>query len=299
MRVSDRQRYFLTESRVEQAKSNESEMLEQLATQKRINHLSDDPVGFGQAVRRKTALNDTDQFLSNIEFSKGYIERTEASLMGIQDYLIRAKELAVGLSNATYDEKSREAASREIKEIIEGVVSLANAQFGNRYVFGGFRTQTPPVSRDGQFLGDDGAIFLQIDHSTFRQINLQARGLFEPSADERAAGRFGMIHTLEILRDSLIDDNIEGVRKAMTELDHQMDKTSSYQATLGSIYNGVDGSARRLELAAEVTAKELSRIEDSDTYKAVSDFKKTETVLQSTLLASNKLLQPSLMNFMQ
>ena len=34
-------------------------------------------------------------------------------------------------------------------------------------------------------------------------------------------------------------------------------------------------------------------------FKASSDFKQTEAILQSTLMASNKLLQPSLMNFLQ
>jgi flagellar hook-associated protein 3 FlgL len=38
---------------------------------------------------------------------------------------------------------------------------------------------------------------------------------------------------------------------------------------------------------------------DADAFAAVSDFKKTETILQSTLLAANKVLQPSLLNFLQ
>jgi flagellar hook-associated protein 3 FlgL len=155
------------------------------------------------------------------------------------------------------------------------------------------------VSRDGNFMGDDGAIFLQVDDGTFRQINLQARNLFVPSADEREGGRLGMVHTLEILKQALETDDVEGIRRAMTELDFQMDKTSSYQATLGSIYNGIEETAKRLELNREMVQENLSRIEDADVYRVTSDFKRTESVLQSTLLASNKLLQPSLMNFMQ
>jgi flagellar hook-associated protein 3 FlgL len=299
MRVSDRQRYHQTEARVNHARSQNSSVLEKLATQKRINHVSDDPVGYSQAMRRETSINDISAYDKNIEFSKGYIERAEASLSGIHDFLIRAKELSVAMANDTYDAESRAAAAREVKEILEGIVGLANTQYGNRYVFGGFRTQTPPLSRDGRFLGDDGAIFLQIDHGTYRQINVQARGLFEPDADERAKGRFGMIENLEILYDSLQDNDVEGIRRAMNELDHQMEKTSSYQATLGSIYNGIDNTGRRLELSKEIATRELSKLEDADSYKVMSDFKKTENVLQSTLLASKKLLQPSLLNFMQ
>jgi flagellar hook-associated protein 3 FlgL len=299
MRISDRQRYALANSRVDTAKSDNTAMLEQLSTQKRINRVSDDPIGMGQALKRKSQINNYDQFIKNIEFSKGFLERTEASLQGITENLMRAKELSVSLANATYGPSSREAAALEIREMIEGVVSLANSTYGNRYLFGGFRTQTPPVSREGGFMGDDGAIFLQIDDGTFRQVNLQARNLFEPSADEREKGHFGMIHTLQILNDALNGNDIQGIQKAMEELDFQLDKTTSYQATLGAIYNAIDETSKKLELNRELTQADLSRIEDADTYKVTSDFKKTESVLQSTLMASNKLLQPSLMNFLQ
>ena len=170
MRVSDRQRFSVTESRVAGAKVNNADAQERVTTQKRLNHISDDPVSFAQVIRRRSALNEMEQYQKNIDFSKGYIERAEASLRGISDNLIRAKELAVSLSNGTYDELSRESAGREVKEIIEGVVGLSNAQYGGRYVFGGFRTKTPPLSRDGNFLGDDGAIFLQIDHGTLGRL---------------------------------------------------------------------------------------------------------------------------------
>ncbi|RYZ54841.1 MAG: flagellar hook-associated protein 3 [Proteobacteria bacterium] len=299
MRVSDRQRYEQANHRVDQAKTDNSSTLEQLSTQKRVNKLSDDPIAVGQILRRRNQLSNIEQFTKNIEFTKGYIDRTEASLQGIHDYLIRAKELAVNLSNGTYASNSREAAGLEVKEIVEGVVSLANSSYNNRYVFGGFRTQTPPVTGDGQFTGDDGAVFLQVENGVFRQINLQARSLFEPTADERAKGHFGMIETLALLRDSLKDNDIPGIRKAMDELEFQMDKTTSSQSILGSTYNAVDETSRRLDLNNELTHEDLSRLEDADVYRATTDFKKTEAVLQSTLMASNKLLQPSLLNFLQ
>lgn len=299
MRVSDKQRYDQANNRVDVAKTGNSAMLEQLSTQKRVNRVSDDPIAVGQILRRRTQLSDIGQFAKNIDFTKGYIDRTEASLQGIHDYLIRAKELAVSLSNATYAETSREAAGLEVQQILEGVVSLANSQYNNRYVFGGFRTQTPPVTGEGQFTGDDGAIFLQTETGKFRQINLQARHLFEPTPDERQQGHFGMIEALSLLREGLADDDIPAIRKAMDELEFQMDKTTSAQAVLGATYNAVDETSRRLDLNNELTTEDLSRLEDADIYKATTDFKRTESVLQSTLMASNKLLQPSLLNFLQ
>jgi flagellar hook-associated protein 3 FlgL len=108
-----------------------------------------------------------------------------------------------------------------------------------------------------------------------------------------------MIHSLGILYDGLKSNNQDMIRASLDELEHQMDKTSSYQATIGSIYNALDSAATRIELGQGITQESVSNLEDADTFKAISDFKRTETVLQSTLMASNKLLQPSLLNFLQ
>ena len=108
-----------------------------------------------------------------------------------------------------------------------------------------------------------------------------------------------MIETLDMLRRGLNENNIEDIRRSMSELDELLDKTSSYQATLGAIFNGVDNAFKRIDLTKEVTQKEISGLEDVDAFTAASDFKRTENILQSTLLSSSKLLQPSLLNFMQ
>lgn len=299
MRISERLRHDITTTRVEKAKSANTGMLEIMSTQKKLNKLSDNPVALGQAVREKDRINNMGQFIKNINFSKGYLERTETSVAGIHESLMRAKELAVAMSNDTYGPDSRAAAGREIKELIDGIVNLANTSYGNRFVFGGFRTRTPPLSNEGQYVGDDGEIFLQIGEDLFKKINVRARNLFEANRDERDEGHFNMIHSLKILHEGFMHDDQHMIRAAMEELDYQMEKTSSYQATLGAIHNALNSALERLEMGKEVSTETLSKLEDADIYKTMSDFKRTETILQSSLLASNKLLQPSLLNFLQ
>ena len=299
MRISERQRYDSVSTRVERAKGNNAEMLQQMSTQKSINRISDNPIDASQVIREKGRSNQLEGFLDNISYGKGFIERTESSIVGIHDFLLRSKELAVGMASDTYGPESRQAAAREISQIIEAITSLGNTSFGNRYVFGGFRTQTPPLSKDGQYVGDDGAVFIQVDEANFKKINLPARELFEATHDERQKGHFNLIHSLNILHSGLNTDNMHEIRVALEELDFQMDKVSSFQARLGAVYNSLEKSDRANDLKNELTKTSTSRLEDADMFKTTSDFKRTETVLQSTLMASNKLLQPSLLNFLQ
>jgi flagellar hook-associated protein 3 FlgL len=178
------------------------------------------------------------------------------------------------------------------------IVSLANTTYANRYIFSGFRTQTPSLSSDGLYLGDDGAIFLQIDNNDYRQINIPARDLFEASEEEQEVGHTNMIDCVELLKTGLETNNIDYIHSAMSEVDFQLEKAMSYRAKLGALYNALDSATKRLELSENNAKDSLSIIEEVDMFKATSDFKRSEAVLQSTLQASNKMLQPSLLNFM-
>ena len=69
-----------------------------------------------------------------------------------------------------------------------------------------------------------------MNNNKFRQVNVQARGLFEADADEREKGHVGMISNLENLYSALDGNSVEDIRKSMHELEYQMDKNISYQA---------------------------------------------------------------------
>lgn len=299
MRVSEKLRYDTVENRVAQAKDANGAQMDRLASNKDIMKLSDGPLRAKQAIRYRDQISDLGQFQKNIEFSKGLLTSSESALAGIGDNLIRLKELAIGMANATYDKQSRDATSREVREVMEEIVQLGNTTFNGRYVFGGFRNQTPPLNLEGDYMGDDGALFLQISNNNFRQVNLQARNLFEPPPEDRSRGHYNMLQATTLFYEGLVNNDQTMIRKAITELDFHMEKTTSYQATIGGMWKSLGDAASRLS-GEEVQAKAgLSKAEDADIYDATSQFKRTEATLQGTLMASSKMLQPSLLNFLQ
>jgi flagellar hook-associated protein 3 FlgL len=266
---------------------------------RKVNRLSDDPNGVAAGIHLKDRISANEQFQKTIEFSKGMLERSETAVAGIQDNMMRLKELAIGMANGTYDHASRLAAAEEVREIMKEVVQLGNTTFNNRYVFSGFRSQTPSLSMDGKYLGDDGAVVLQIGENQFQQVNVQARELFEANVDERGAGHTNMIDTIEQLLSGLTNNSKDSIRFAISELDFQLEKTANFQAKVGSIVTGLNGAGERASRNVEQDKGTLSTVFDADIFEASSDFRRSEAVLQSTLLASTKLLQPSLLNFLQ
>ena len=299
MRVSENQRYRQVEGRVSNSKTHNANALDNLSTLKNIREISDNPTAMTRSIRQKDQIASMEQYARNMELSKGFMQRSEDAMVSLTDNLVRAKELAVSMASDTYSADSRAASGREIREIIDEIVLVGNAQYANRFVFGGFRSGTPPVTADGNFVGDDGIIFIQAAPGSFRPISMNARNLFEPTHEEREQGMGNMIHSMEGFYESLMNNDKQGIKKALADLDFHLEKTTSYQASLGGMFNSISNIQTRTEKDVDFVKGSLSVIEDADVFKATSDFKRAEASLQSTLLASNKLLQPSLLNFMQ
>lgn len=299
MRVSEKQRFIIANRHVDHSKEQNAQALKQLSSQKRINELHDDPVGVARIIKHKAVLSDFDNFQKNVNFSLGFTEIAESSLSSIADRLSRASELAIAMSNDTYANDSRRATAKEIEEIANQVVQLANTKYNGKSIFSGFRTDAPTLDQNGSFLGDDGAIFLQVGHEEHKRINLSGRDIFDSDEMQKEKGHMNMIHSLEVLKDAMIADDKDLIYKMVDEISFQIEKTNSFQASIGSVWQSLEQVQKRLDMSKEEEIKRISRIEDADIFQSTSDFKRTESILQSTLLASNKFLQPSLLNFMQ
>ena len=299
MRVAENQRYRQINQQVAKAKDNNARSMEEASSMKAIRDIADDPVGLTRALRYRDQISSQDQHVKNIELSKGYLETSEQAVSSITDNLIRAKELAIGMANDTNNAGSRDAASREVREIIDEIVMLANSNYNGRFVFGGYRNQSPPITPDGNYIGDDGKIFVEVAPGKFSQINVTARDLFTPDSEEQQDGHVNMIHSLQRVYDALVSNDKHDIQRSLTEIEFHLDKVTSYQATIGGMWNSINNTQTRIGRESESAKARLSNIMDSDAFAVMSDFKKTETILQSTLMAANKVLQPSLLNFLQ
>ncbi len=299
MRVSERQRFMIANKRIDDAKTQNIDALKTLSTQKRINALHDDPVGATRVIKHTASIADQNSFQQNIAFSKGFLEAAETAVTTIADGLGRVQELAIAMANDTYAIDSRQATAKEIGQIMNQIVQMGNSKFNGRYVFSGFRTNSPALDADGVFLGDDGEIFLQIGKNNYKSINVPGRELFEASPDEKNEGHLHMVEMLQGLKSAMEGDDKASIYRMVDELSFQINKATSFQASVGAIWNAIEHAGQRLEFTKDQEIETLSKIEDADIYEATSQYKRVETMLQSTLLASNKFLQPSLLNFLQ
>jgi flagellar hook-associated protein 3 FlgL len=179
MRIADKMQYNQVNQNLAKNRTEQADLQNQAATQKRINKPSDDPLAAAKVLGARTEERGNQQYLKNINNAKSFLEFTEQSLSELSDILIRAKELAISQSNdASGNEQSRQVTASELEQIYNQSVQIGNRKLGERFIFGGYKTQTQPFTNTGEYQGDDGDMKINIHKDTFLSMNLPGNKVF-------------------------------------------------------------------------------------------------------------------------
>ncbi|MBN1212282.1 MAG: flagellar hook-associated protein FlgL, partial [candidate division Zixibacteria bacterium] len=162
-----------------------------MSSGRRINKPSDDPTGALRDLSYRTELSKIAQYRSNVSQALNWTSTYDSVLSDMGNFVSSVKEIAVAMSNDTYDDSARKASASEVRSIFEQMIQMGNSQLEDRYIFSGFRTQTKPltVTTNGVvYNGDSGSMEFEIESSLRMAINLNgADTLFKqltvPGAD--------------------------------------------------------------------------------------------------------------------
>ncbi len=297
-RVSERSRFEATNARIGQVKNHADDVQETAVSGRKLRHASDDPVGSVRVLRNRSKLANVSQFRKTLDFAKGYLQRSEDALMGINEALIRAKELAIQQSNAIWDPDSRDVVAQEVKQLADHIVELGNSTYGDRYVFGGFQTSQPPLNSAGNYMGDDGVIYVQADEDSFRSINVSGREIFDVPPEVEGK-QLPLVQSLRTMYNALKSNDLDALHKCMSDLDDASKRVIKSTATLGARQATVEDVGTRLDKAEEQLYKDNNEIEGADLIRTALDMQRAQTAMQYTLSSSAKILSPTLMSFLQ
>jgi flagellar hook-associated protein 3 FlgL len=119
---------------------------DQLSTGKKINRPSDDPVVAMKGIFYRTQVEEIKQYKRNLSEVFNWQENADEALDKATNVMQRIRELAVQASNDTYEATQRKSIAQEIRQLREHLVSIANTKLGEKFIFNGTDTATPPVN---------------------------------------------------------------------------------------------------------------------------------------------------------
>ena len=124
--------------------SNLKDANEVMATQKRINSISDDPVGVSQILNINTTIGNLEQINKNVEVGFTWLDGVENALDSVNNLILDVKSQVSRLSSASASGDERKDAVESINGMIEQIVTLGNTQINGNYIFAGTDATSPP-----------------------------------------------------------------------------------------------------------------------------------------------------------
>ncbi len=121
------------------------------SSQKKINELSDDPLGLSQVLSLKDSIGNLNQIDRNVKMGKSWLISGEKAMESANNLILEAQKEAERLANDSITDDERSDAVDRINSIIEQIVSLGNTQVNGNYIFGGTRTNVKPFEFDQSF----------------------------------------------------------------------------------------------------------------------------------------------------
>jgi flagellar hook-associated protein 3 FlgL len=269
----------------------------QIASGRRIDKPSDDPLATHNALRLRSELAGIAQDRRTIDDARGWIDTTDSALATMTEVVHRARELALQGANGAIGQTERVKLADEIDQLIETAKSAANASYGGRYVMGGQDTDDAPYTPGGvdTYDGDTAPVARQIGPGVAVQINI-------PGVDilGNGSGDTKLLATLRTLSADLRSGNLAGVRgPALVDLSANLEDVTSARGTVGALSTRLESAQSRLAQVEESTLSLLSETEDTDIAKAMIDLTTQQSVYQAALQSGQALIQPSLLDFLR
>jgi flagellar hook-associated protein 3 len=153
----------------------------QMSTGKRIAKPSDDPVGTLRDLSYRTELSKLSQYQENVTQGQNWLNNYDSVLDDVNTLLTDAKDVALAMSNDTYDTEQRVASASQVESIFDRIVQLSNTQIGGRQMFSGHRTQLEPLrvgTAGVTYVGDSGQIQFETASGVRQTININATNVF-------------------------------------------------------------------------------------------------------------------------
>ena len=283
------------------------------ATLKDIIRPSDNPMGNINVLEIDSKMSDNDQYIKNANYALFSLSFTEKALEQLAETLGRVKELAIAMSSSNYNKTNRQHANKEIRQLREQVLSIANRRVGNRFIFGGFKTLERPFDTNGGYRGDEGNISLEVRKDFFVKTNFHGKEVFlsngedtiwqEPSSrslasSEEVDGK-GIFTHLDELIVALEVNDVRAIQNLLPKFDQEAEKIVALRTHIGALENAIVNSKGDIEKENIRFEERKSEISDADIFKLFSDMSQQRRVLQATHQASAGLLNQSLIDFLK
>jgi flagellar hook-associated protein 3 FlgL len=290
-----------------------SSLQQTMSSGQNINRPSDDPVGLTRILALSNTLKTDERYGNNVQDSVAEANTADAAIDSMVGLIQRAQELTTQAANFTNNQDGRNAIGLEIDQIISQLVQLGNTDIGGKYIFGGYRTDTPPFTRTGDDVTYSGNPTteswqrnVEIARGVQLTINVNGQEMLGgstvnagPPVTVTGSGLFQTLAQLKLnLQDSASPTQLDDIRTRLDQLTTDLNTVLSKQAVIGAVSNRLTLTQDRIDERKSILTQQFASIQDIDMPTTIANINQQQNVFEASLQVTGRLMQTSLLNFL-
>jgi len=263
-----------------------------VATGRRIEQPSDDPVGSVHALALREQVQQIDQYGRNIREARMFLQATEQAFADIGEILHRTRQIVTQGANDTNDANAREALIQEIRELKRRLLQIGNQRpDGERYLFSGQTVHTAPIDVVGgvaSYVGDGNPLLVNI--AADRVIAMNFSGA-------RIADLYNKLNDIE---NNLLSGNSAQLSMVdLNDIEQFQSEFHRYRGEVGVRLRELDNYERLHQSRRDQLTGNLANIEEIDLAEAISQLKQSELRYQASLQVFTRIQSVNLFDFLR
>lgn len=276
----------------------------QLATGRKINKPSDDPVGITYSLRYRAELSSNEQYKSNVDSALSWLDYNDTVLGQAGDVLQRLRELTVKGATGSNPQSALDSINQEVLQLKEQLVDISNSTLNGKYIFNGENYTEKPYDfvkgTDGTYdttkdiVTDRGIINYSVGEGVRMPINLTGNDVFGKSGE--TDNIFSIINNLSA---ALQSGDLTEVSNQLGLIDTRTEKVLSSRAEIGAKTNRIELMQDRLsDLNINLTDLQ-AKTEDADYEALIIQSKVQELAYNASLSVGAKIISATLVDFIR
>lgn len=268
---------------------------QQLSSGKQISRPSDSPTGTVAAMQLRGEIRDNEQWARNAADGIGWLGTIDQALTSSMATARRARDLTLtGLNSGALTLNAAEALAAEVDQIREALVGFANTRYLDRPVFGGTTGGSQAYDASGTYVGPGTSppILRTVGANATVRVDQTGPEVFGPAGAD-------IFTVLDDISTALRANDQNALRTGLGDLDIAMNRISGKLAEVGAGYNRLEQMQSAAADRVISLKTSLSDVEDIDLPATIVELNLAQVAQQAALAATERVIAPSLADFLR
>jgi flagellar hook-associated protein 3 FlgL len=292
MRVTEGSAAYGTLTGLQSTASRLADLQNQMSSGRQITKPSDSPTGTSTALGLRAQLKRLDQYQSNASDALGWMTTADTAYSSAVSQLQQVRTLVLrGLNTGTGTATSNNILAGQVDQLRSSLLSLSNATYLGRPVFGGTTAGAVAFDASGTYVGDTGVVTRTVGADTSIDINQLGTDVFGPNG----SNAFTLLDDIS----TKLRTNPSALTSDLSQLDGAMSQISSQQALAGAKFARIQDTQNVSSTNVIRLKSQLSDLQDIDLAEMAVRVSTADAAYQAALATTAKVRQNSLLDFLR